>query len=34
MIGYVKKFEGNTTTSFKINDSKLLKKVQSNMKKS
>ena len=26
MIGYVRKFEGNTTMSFKINDSKLLKK--------
>ena len=25
MIGYVKKFECNTTMSFKINDSKLLK---------
>ena len=25
-IGYVRKFEGNTTMSFKINDSKLLKK--------
>ena len=33
MIGYVRKFEGNTTMSFKINDSKLLKKVQSNMEK-
>ena len=26
MIGYVKKFEGNITMSFKITDSKLLKK--------
>ena len=26
MIGYVRKFEGNKTMSFKINDSKLLKK--------
>ena len=26
MIGYVRKFEGNTTMSFKINDNKLLKK--------
>ena len=26
IIGYVRKFEGNTTMSFKINDSKLLKK--------
>ena len=26
MIGYVRKIEGNTTMSFKINDSKLLKK--------
>ena len=26
MIGYVSKFEGNTAMSFKINDSKLLKK--------
>ena len=26
MIGYARKFEGNTTISFKINDSKLLKK--------
>ena len=26
MIGYVRKLEGNTTMSFKINDSKLLKK--------
>ena len=26
MIGYVRKCEGNTTMSFKINDSKLLKK--------
>ena len=26
MIGYVRKFDGNTTIIFKINDSKLLKK--------
>ena len=26
MIGYVRKFEGNTIMSFKISDSKLLKK--------
>ena len=26
MIGYVRKFEGNTTMSFKISDKKLLKK--------
>ena len=26
MIGYVRKFEGNTAMSFKVNDSKLLKK--------
>ena len=26
MIGYVRKFEGNTTMSFKINDNKLLQK--------
>ena len=26
MIGYVRKFEGNKTMLFKINDSKLLKK--------
>ena len=26
MIGYVRKFEGNTTMSFKISDIKLLKK--------
>ena len=26
MTGYVRKFEGNTTTSFKISDKKLLKK--------
>ena len=34
MIGYIRKFEGNTTMSFKISDSKLLKKVQSNVAKS
>ena len=33
MICYAGKFEGNTTMSFKINDSKFLKKVQSNMEK-
>ena len=33
MIGYVRKFEGNTTTSFKINDSKLLKKYNQIWKK-
>ena len=26
MIGYVRKFEGNTTMSFKISDKQLLKK--------
>ena len=34
MTGYVRKFEGNTTISFKIRDKQLLKKVQSNMEKS
>ena len=34
MIGCARKFDCNTTMSFKINDSKLLKKVQSNMDKS
>ena len=33
MIGYVRKFEGNTTMSFKINDSKLLKKYNQIWKK-
>ena len=33
MIGYVKKFEGNTTMSFKIKDSKLLKKYNQIWKK-
>ena len=34
MIRYVKNFDGNRTISFKISDSKLLKKVQSKMGKS
>ena len=33
MIKYVRKFEGNTTMSFKINDSKLLKKYNQIWKK-
>ena len=33
MIGYVRKFEDNTTMSFKINDSKLLKKYNQIWKK-
>ena len=33
MIGYVRKSEGNTTMSFKINDSKLLKKYNQKWKK-
>ena len=33
MIGYVRKFEGNTTMSFKINDSKFLKKYNQIWKK-
>ena len=33
MIGYVRKFEGNTTMSFKIKDSKLLKKYNQILKK-
>ena len=33
MIGYVRKFEGDTTMSFKINDSKLLKKYNQIWKK-
>ena len=33
MIGYVRKFEGNTTISFKINDRKLLKKYNQIQKK-
>ena len=33
MIGYVRKFEGNTTMSFKINGSKLLKKCNQIWKK-
>ena len=33
MIGYVRKFECNTTMSFKINDSKLLKKYNQIWKK-
>ena len=34
MIGYVRKFEGNITISFKTNDSKLLKKYNQIWKKS
>ena len=34
MIGNVRKFEGNTTMSFKISNEQLLKKEQSNMEKS
>ena len=33
MIGYVRKFEGNTTMSFKISDSKLLKKYNQRWKR-
>ena len=33
MIGYVRKFEGNTTMSFKINDSQLLQKYNQIWKK-
>ena len=33
MIGYLRKFEGNTTMSFKINDNKLLKKYNQIWKK-
>ena len=33
MIGYVKCFDSNKTMSFKVNDNKLLKKVQQNMGK-
>ena len=33
MIGYVRKFEGNITMPFKINDSKLLKKYNQIWKK-
>ena len=33
MIRCVKKFDGNKTMSFKVNDNKLLKKVQQNMGK-
>ena len=33
MIGYVRKFEGNTRMSFKINDSKLLEKLNQIQKK-
>ena len=33
MTGYVRKFEGNTTMSFKINDNKLLKKYNQIWKK-
>ena len=34
MIGYVRKFEGNTTMSSKISDKQLLRTVQSNMETS
>ena len=34
MMGYVRKFESNTTMLFKIIDKQLLKKIQSNMEKS
>ena len=34
MTGYVRKFEDNTTMSFKISNKQLLKKVQSEMEKS
>ena len=34
MTGYVRKCESNLTVCFKINDKKLLKKVQSNIEKS
>ena len=34
MTGYVRKFKGNITISFKISDKQLLKKVQLNMEKS
>ena len=33
MIGYVRKFEGNTTISFKISDSKLLTKYNQTWKR-
>ena len=33
MIGYVRKFEGNTTISFKISDSKLLTKYNQTRKR-
>ena len=33
MTGYVRKFEGNTTTSFKISDKQLLKKYNQTWKK-
>ena len=34
MIGYVKKFEGNTTMSFKISDKQMSKKYNQMEKKS
>ena len=34
MIGYVRKFEGNTTMSFKIRNKQLLRTVQSNIETS
>ena len=34
MTGYVRKFKGNTTMTFKISNKKLLKIVKSNMEKS
>ena len=33
MIGYVENFDSNKTMSFKVNDSKLLKKYNKNMGK-
>ena len=33
MTGYVRKFEGNTTTSFKISDKQLLKKYNETWKR-
>ena len=34
MAGYVRKFDGNTTMSFKISNKQLLKIIQSNMEQS
>ena len=34
MAGYVKKFDDNTTMSFKISNTQLLKKVEWSMEKS